>query len=148
MKGCVQQNQLCATDRCFLWGFVRSNLIKPCSVLNISLLGSYFWVTFCFEVTYTFGKNAAWLTWLLLGDPLAPYGDPTRPPPFKRFSMCFCLEGVWADLERCTEAVKFCFSFSGLLWRKMNKKYEHHAVKRFQFTFWLIGLFTVKQNGD
>ena len=38
LKRCVQYHELRTTDWCFLWGFVRSNLSKPCSVLNISLL--------------------------------------------------------------------------------------------------------------
>ena len=42
------------------------------------------------------------------------YGD-AAAARLSRFSACFCLDGVWADLDRCTEAVRFCFSLSGLL---------------------------------
>ena len=38
LKRCVQYHELRTTDWCFLWGFVQSNLSKPCSILNISLL--------------------------------------------------------------------------------------------------------------
>ena len=37
-KRCVHYHELRATDCCFLGGFVRSNLSKPCAILNITFL--------------------------------------------------------------------------------------------------------------